>query len=168
MKFKSIALVLVVVFSIGMSMEMWAAPGTYPSGNPQRGIAYGNKLKPGWTCFYQWFKGSWGRESYRRQIVGIRINGQMAKVFFSNGSNRDFYLYAIINHHDTSPGSLPHWKQARNSRLDSILLKNGVMVQAIITGYNNGQYFFKGRPPIHVSQIWIVYPNPTIPYRSRL
>ena len=168
MKFKSIALVLIVLFSIGMSVEMWAAPAGSPSGSPQRGIAYGNKLKPGWTCLYQWFKGAWGREKYRRQIVAIRINGQMAKVFFSNGSSRNFYQYAIINHDNTTPGSLPHWRRARNNRKDTILLKNGQMVHAIIRGFNNGKYHFKRRPPIHRSRIMIVYPNPTIPYRNRL
>ena len=125
MRFKTVALVLVLFFSVGMSMEMWATPGAYPSGNPQRGIAFGNKLKPGWACLYQWFKGSWGREKYRRQIVAIRINGQMAKVFFSNGSSRDFYQYAIINHDNTTPGSLPYWRRARKSRKDTLLLKNG-------------------------------------------
>lgn len=166
MKDKLTVLVAIMVFCTTLGLKAAVPPD--PPVPPQRGIAYGNVLKDGWSAIYQWYKGSWGRTSYRRVIVDIRITPVSAKVFFSNGSSRNLYNIAIINNVNTTAGSLKHWKIARNNRKDTILLRSGKIVYAIIKGYNNNRYIFKGRPPIHRDRIRIVYPNPGIPLRSRL
>jgi hypothetical protein len=137
-------------------------------GAPPKGILYGNKLKPGWSAIYQWYKGAWGRTSYRRVIVAIKIKPGFAKVFFDNGSSRLFYNIAIINNVDTTAGTLKHWKIARNHPKDTLILKKGKIIHGIIKRYVDHTYLFKDRPAIHRDLIRIVYPNPSIPLARRL
>lgn len=163
---RKLVLTTFLTLVIGFSFLMAHVP---PKASPQRGVAYGNVLKPGWSTFYQWYKGRWGHTHYRRKIQQIQINMNSAMVVFTNGSRRNFYNMAIINNVDTTAGSLRNWNIARKSRFDTILLKNGKMIHPIIRGYNNGHYYFKGRlKPIHRRYIHIVYPNPSIPLRARL
>lgn len=167
MKRHLLKIVVLTLLICSFQMTLVAVPD--PLTPPQKGVAYGNTLRPGWSAFYQWVKGFYGRTSYRRVISEIRIGPRGAVVIFTNNSQRDFYNMAIINNVSQTPGSLRHWKIARNSRFDTILLRNGKMIHPIIRGYRNGRYFFKGRmAPLHRKHIHIVYPNPRIPLRSRL
>jgi hypothetical protein len=166
MKYKFSVFCLIAI--VCCSFHLTASTPPDPSPAPQRGIAYGNVLKPGWSAIYQWYKGAWGRTSYRRVIVDIRIAPVSAKVFFANGSSRNLYNIAIINNVNTTAGGLNTWKIARRNRKDTLLLRNGKIVHAIIRGYNNHYYVFKGRAPIHRDSISIVYPNPSVPLRARL
>jgi len=167
MKRNLLKIAVLTLLICSFQMALVAAPD--PPTPPQRGVAYGNVLRPGWSAFYQWVKGAYGKTSYRRVISQIRITPNAATVIFTNNASRSFYNMAIINNVSQTPGTLRNWKLARRSRFDTILLKNGKMIHPIIRGYQNGRYYFKGRmAPLHRKHIHIVYPNPRIPLRARL
>ena len=163
---KKTAFILICFMVVLFSVEVTA--GSASTFQSRKGIAYGNVLEQGWSCFYQWYKGRWGEEKYRRVIVDIRINRRGAVVVFSNNTERDLYNMAIINNVTTGNGGLANWKVARKNAKDTLILRNGKFVHAIIRGYRDHYYLFKGRKPIHRNDIRIVYPNPSIPLARRL